>query len=197
MKQLLFIAATLAWGIGHSQSTKLFLESSAGSASISSNNALVSDRYNSPMLRTAIGYDINNVRFGLATAHTEYGFSTSTYSVSSVGLMGGYNIDFDHFGLSADAILDYRMASLQYVGGQQITSGSLSPIDFILRPSIFIRPIKSNQSVELVVGYELGLLDLDPEDASLGISYTHRAFTVGVRALLTQPAKSRKSDTTR
>jgi hypothetical protein len=197
MKQLLFITATLAWGFGYSQSTKLFLESSAGSASISSNNSLVSDRYNSPMLRTAVGYDIDNVRFGLATARTEYGFSTSTYSVSSVGLMGGYNIDFDHFGLSADAILDYRMASLQRVGGQQITSGSLSPIDFILRPSIFIRPIKSNQSVELVVGYELGLLDLDPEDASLGISATHRAFTFGVRALLTQPAKPRKSDTTR
>lgn len=196
MKQLLFMAAILAWGFGHSQSTKLFLESSAGSASISSNNALVSDRYNSPMLRTAIGYEIDNVRFGLSTARTEYGFSTSTYSVSSVGFMGGYNIDFDHFGLSADAILDYRLASLQRVGSQQITSGSLSPLDFILRPSVFIRPIKSNQSIELVVGYELGLLDLDPTDASLGISATHRAFTVGVRALLAQPVKPRKADST-
>ena len=197
MKNALFTLITILAVSGFAQTTKLFVESSVGAASISSSNIQVTDRHSSPMLRTAIGYDIDNVRFGLATAHTEYGFSTSTYSVSSVGLMGGYNIDFDHFGLSADAILDYRMASLQYVGGQQITSGSLSPIDFILRPSIFIRPIKSNQSVELVVGYELGLLDLDTEDASLGISATHRAFTVGVRALLTQPAKPRKSDTTR
>jgi len=197
MKNALFTLITILAVSGFAQTTKLFVESSVGAASISSNNIQVTDRHSSPMLRSAIGYDINNVRFGLATARTEYGFSTSTYSVSSVGLMGGYNIDFDHFGLSTDAILDYRMASLQRVGGQQITSGSLSPIDFILRPSIFMRPIKSNQSVELVVGYELGLLDLDPEDASLGISATHRAFTVGVRALLTQPAKPRKTDTTR
>ena len=197
MKNTLFIAATVLGFSGFAQTTKLFVESSVGAASISSNNTQVTDRYSSPMMRNGIGYDLNNIRFGVSTARTEYGFSTSTYSVSSVGLMGGYNIDFDHFGLSADAIIDYRLASLQRVGGQQITSGSLSPIDFILRPSIFIRPIKSNQSVELVVGYELGLLDLDPEDASLGISATHRAFTVGVRALLTQPAKPRKTDTTR
>jgi hypothetical protein len=197
MKYILFIAATFSCVCGFSQNSKLFIESTVGSAGISSNNTQVADRYNSPMLRTVIGYDLNNIRVGVATGRTEYGFNTSTYSVSSVGLMGGYNLDFDHFGLSADAIVDYRLASLQRVGGQQITSGSLSPIDFILRPSIFIRPIKSNQSVELVVGYELGLLDLDPEDASLGISATHRAFTVGVRALLTQPAKPRKTDTTR
>ena len=196
MTNTLFIAALLLAVSAFAQTTKLFIESSVGSAGISSNNSQVTDRYSSPMMRNAIGYDFNNIRVGLSTARSDYGFSTSTYSVSSVGLMGGYNIDFDHFGLSADAILDYRLASLQSVGSQQITSGSLSPLDFILRPTVFIRPIKSNQSVELVVGYELGLLDLDPTDASLGISATHRALTIGVRALLTQPVKPRKADST-
>jgi hypothetical protein len=196
MKNLLSVAALIVTFSGFSQTAKLLIESTAGSANISSNNALVSERYSSPIMRTALGYDINNIRVGVSTTRTEYGFSTSTYSVSSVGLMGGYNIDFDHFGLSADAIVDYRLASLQRVSGQQITSGSLSPIDFVLRPSVFVRPIKSNQSVELIIGYELGLLDLDPTDASLGISAKHRAFTMGVRALLAQPAKSRKTDTT-
>jgi hypothetical protein len=196
MKNTLFIAATLLAVSGFAQTTKLFIESSVGSASISSNNSQVTDRYSSPMMRTAIGYDLNNIRVGVSTARSEYGFSTSAYSVSTVGLIGGYNIDFDHFGLSADAIVDYRLASLQRVGGQQITSGSLSPIDFVLRPSVFVRPIKSNQSVELVVGYELGLLDLDPTDAAAGISAKHRALTIGVRALFKEPAKPRKADYT-
>ncbi len=196
MKYALITALALTSFSAFSQSTKLFVESSAGSASIASNNTLVSERYSSPMLRTAIGYDLNNLRIGISTSNTEYGFSTSTYSVSSVGLVGGYNIDFDHFGLSADAIVDYRLASLQRVGGQQITSGSLSPLDFVLRPSVFVRPIKSNQSVELVVGYELGLLDLDPTDAASGISAKHRALTIGVRALFKEPSKPRKADST-
>ena len=75
-------------------------------------------------------------------------------------------------------------------------SGSLSPIDLVLRPSVFVRPIKTNQSVELVVGYELGLLDLDPTDAAAGISAKHRALTIGVRALFKEPAKPRKADST-
>lgn len=194
MKNTLFIAASILAASGFAQTSKLVIESSVGAAKISSNNTQVIDRYSSPMTRTTIGYDLKNTRVGVSTARSEYGFSTSTYAVSSVGLMGGYNIDFEHFGLSADAILDYRLASLQRVGSQQITSGSLSPLDLILRPSVFIRPIKSNQSVELVVGYEIGLLDLDPKDASLGISSTHRAFTVGVRALLNQPGKPRNDD---
>jgi hypothetical protein len=196
MKSTLLLVLAVSCLKGFSQSNKLFVESSSGSASIASNNLLVTERHSSPMLRTAIGYDLNNLRIGISTSNTEYGFSTSTYSVSTVGLIGGYNIDFDHFGLSADAIVDYRLASLQRVGGQQITSGSLSPLDFVLRPSVFVRPVKSNQSVELVFGYELGLLDLDPTDAAAGISAKHRALTIGVRALFKEPAKPRKADST-
>ena len=97
-------------------------------------------------------------------------------------------------GLNTDAILDYRLASLQRVGGQQITSGSLSPLDLLLRPSIFFRPIKGEgvHTVELVVGYELGLLDMDQSDAALGISSKHHAWTAGVRMMLNQPSTNSK-----
>jgi hypothetical protein len=97
-------------------------------------------------------------------------------------------------GLNADAILDYRLASLQRVGGQQITSGSLSPLDLLLRPSVFFRPIKGAgvHMVEFVVGYELGLLDMDQSDAALGISSKHHAWTAGVRMMLNQPSTNSK-----
>jgi hypothetical protein len=196
MKSILLFFAMLLLQVSYSQSAKVFVESSAGSASIASNNSLVVERYSSPMVRSIIGYDLNNLRVGVSTGRTEYGFSTSSYSVSSVGLVTGYNIDFDVFGICADAIFDYRLASLQRVGGQQFASRSLSPLDLVLRPSFFVRPIKSSQSIELVVGYELGLIDLDPTDASTGINAQHRAFTVGARLLLMEPSKPRKTNTT-
>lgn len=194
MKSTLITALVLTSFAAFSQSTKLFIESSAGSAGIVSNNTQVPDRHRSPMMRTAVGYDNRNLRIGAVLARTEYGYSNSTYSVSTVGLAGGYTIDLDHFGLSVDAIFDYRLASLQRVGGQQITSGSLSPVDLVLRPSVFVRPIKTNQSVELVVGYELGLLDLDPADASTGISAKHRALTIGARVIFKEPVTPSKSN---
>jgi len=196
MKSIFLFFAMLLLQVSYSQSAKVFVESSAGSASIASNNSLVVERYSSPMVRSIIGYDLNNLRVGVSTGRTEYGFSTSSYSVSSVGLVAGYNIDFDVFGICADAIFDYRLASLQRVGGQQFASRSLSPLDLVLRPSFFVRPIKSSQSIELVVGYELGLIDLDPTDASTGINARHRAFTVGARLLLMEPSKPRKTNTT-
>lgn len=196
MKPIFLIVAMLLHHFANSQSAKVFIESTAGSASIASNNSLVVERYSSPMVRSIIGYDLNNLRVGVSTGRTEYGFSTSSYSVSSVGLVTGYNIDFDFFGISADAIFDYRLASLQRVGGQQLASRSLSPLDLVLRPSIFVRPIKRSQSLELVIGYEVGLVDLDPTDASTGISARHRAFTIGVRLLIMEPSKPRKTDTT-
>lgn len=196
MKHYFLLIAMFLFHTSFSQSAKVFVESSVGSASISSNNSIVTERYSSPMVRSIIGYDLNNIRVGVSTGRTEYGFSTSSYSVASIGLVTGYNVDFDFFGISADAIFDYRLASLQRVGGQQFASRSLSPLDMILRPSFFVRPIKSNQSIELVVGYELGLLDLDPTDASTGISARHRAFTVGARLLLMEPSKPRKTNTT-
>ena len=192
----MFIAASIITVAGFSQTTKMFVESLAGSAGIASNNDQVVEHYNGPLKRTSIGYEIKNVRIGVSTALIEYGFSSSTYSVSSVGLISGYAVDFDYFGFCADAIVDYRLASLQRVGNQQISGNSLTPVDFILRPTFFLRPIKSNQSVELILGYELGVLDLDLTDSSLGISSKHRAFTMGVRALLSQPVKLRKADTT-
>ena len=108
MKSILLFVAMLLHQVSYSQSTKVFFESSAGSASIASNNSLVVERYSSPMVRSIIGYDLNNLRVGVSTGRTEYGFSTSNYSVSSVGLVTGYNIDFDVFGICADAIFDYR-----------------------------------------------------------------------------------------
>ena len=196
MKSILLFVAMLLHLVSYSQSAKVFVESTAGSASIASNNSLVVERYSSPMVRSIIGYDLNNLRVGMSTGRTEYGFSTSSYSVSSVGLVTGYNLDFDFFGICADAIFDYRLASLQRVGGQQFASRSLSPLDLVLRPSIFVRPMKRSQSLELVVGYELGLIDLDPTDASTGINSRHRAFTVGARLLLMEASKPRKTNTT-
>lgn len=196
MKQYLLLGAMLLHHVSFSQSAKVFIESTVGSASIASNNSLVAERYSNPMARSIIGYDLNNIRVGLSIGRTEYGFSTSSYSVASVGLVTGYNVDFDFFGIAADAIFDYRLASSQRVEGMQFASRSLSPLDLVLRPSFFVRPIKSRQSIELVVGYELGLLDLDPTDASTGISARHRAFTVGARLLLMDPSKPRKTNTT-
>lgn len=194
MKQFILFFLFTATYIATAQHKKIYIESNAGRTTILSNNSIISDRPGAPLHRISIGHDFNNLRLGVTTSNTEYGFSSSTYSVSTVGLIGGYNIDFEHFGLSADAIVDYRLASLQRVGGQQITSGSLSPVDLVLRPSVFVRPIKTNQSVELVVGYELGLLDLDPTDAVTGISAKHSALTIGVRALFKDPSKPRESD---
>lgn len=195
MKQYFLLGAMLLHHASFSQSSKVFVETSVGSASLSSNNTQVTDRYSSPMMRTAIGYDLNNIRVGVSTGRTEYGFSTSSYSVASIGLVTGYNVDLDFFGFAADAIFDYRLASLQRVGGQQFASRSLSPLDLVLRPSFFVRPVKSNQSIELVVGYELGLLDLDSVDASTGISARHRAFTLGARLLLMDPTRPGKTNT--
>jgi hypothetical protein len=194
MKSTLITALVLTSFAAFSQSTKLFFESSAGSARIASNNTLVSERYSSPMLRAAFGYDVKNLRIGVTTSNTEYGFSNSTYSVSSIGFLGGYTRDLGYLGLNADAILDYRLASLQRVGGQQITSGSLSPLDLLLRPSVFFRPIKGAgvHTVEFVVGYELGLLEMDQSDAALGISSKHRAWTAGVRMMLNQQSTNLK-----
>jgi hypothetical protein len=194
MKSTLITALVLTSFAAFSQSTKLFIESSAGSAGIVSNNTQVPDRHRSPMMRTAVGYDNRNLRIGAVLARTEYGFSNSTYSVSSIGFLGGYTLDLGYLGLNADAILDYRLASLQRVGGQQITSGSLSPLDLLLRPSVFFRPIKGAgvHTVEFVVGYELGLLEMDQSDAALGISSKHRAWTAGVRMMLNQQSTNLK-----
>ena len=194
MKYSLFIAAFAFAVAGHSQNSKLFVETSVGSASISSNNAQVTNRYSSPMIRSAMGYDNRNLRIGAVVARTEYAFSNSTYAVSSIGFLGGYTLDLGYVGLNADAILDYRLASLQRVGGQQITSGSLSPLDLLLRPSVFFRPIKGEgvHMVEFVVGYELGLLDMDQSDAALGISSKHRAWTAGARMMLNQQSTNSK-----
>ena len=194
MKQYFLLGAMLLHQASFSQSAKVFVENSVGSARISSNNTQVTDRYSSPMIRSAMGYDNRNLRIGAVVARTEYAFSNSTYAVSSIGFLGGYTLDLGYVGLNTDAILDYRLASLQRVGGQQITSGSLSPLDLLLRPSIFFRPIKGEgvHTVEFVVGYELGLLDMDQSDAALGISSKHRAWTAGVRMMLNQPSTNSK-----
>ncbi len=194
MKQYFLLGAMLLHQASFSQSAKVFVETSVGSARISSNNTQVTDRYSSPMMRSAMGYDNRNLRIGAVVARTEYAFSNSTYAVSSIGFLGGYTLDLGYVGLNTDAILDFRLASLQRVGGQQITSGSLSPLDFLLRPSVFFRPIKGEgvHTVEFVVGYELGLLNMDQSDAALGISSKHRAWTAGVRMMLNQPSTNSK-----
>lgn len=190
MKYILVIAVLAFIPAGYSQNSKLFVESSVGVASISSNNTQVTNRYSAPMARSAMGYDNRNLRIGAVVARTEYAFSNSTYSVSSIGFLGGYTLDLGYVGLNADALVDYRLATLQRVGGQQIASGSLSPLDLLVRPSIFFRPLKGEgvHTVEFVVGYELGLLNLDQTDAALGISSNHRAWTAGVRMMLNQPS---------
>jgi hypothetical protein len=78
MKYLSSIVACALSITGFAQTTKLFVESSVGAASISSNNTQVIDRQSSPMMRTAIGYNQNNIRAGVCTARSDYGFSTST-----------------------------------------------------------------------------------------------------------------------
>jgi hypothetical protein len=74
IKYALITALALSSYSAYSQTTKVFVESTGGSANIASNNTLVSKRYSSPMLRAAIGYDLNILRIGVSTALSAISF---------------------------------------------------------------------------------------------------------------------------
>jgi hypothetical protein len=184
MKFSLLLAAVTASYLGVAQSSSVFMDFTSGLSQISSNNTLVSERIPGSQLRAGFGYNLKNVRLGFTTAQTSYVFSNSDYTFSSAGLLAGYGLDFKGFGLNLDALVDYRLSTVQRVSGTQINATGITPVDVVLKPSLFVRPLPKNPLLALTVGYELGMLDMDSQDASAGISSKHRALTLGARIQL-------------
>ena len=143
---------------------------------------------NTPGLYLGAGISYKYLEIGATMRQNDYQYSSSYYQTNSIGLHLGGNYSIGPLELGAQLGTIYRATSIQQtVPNQQIVGNSLSPIDLFVSPVIRIKPMAKLSAMSITAGYNLGLLNLDPNDAVLGQKYNARSWTVGMRIPLTAP----------
>lgn len=143
---------------------------------------------NAPGLYLGAGISYKYLEIGATMRQNDYQYSSSYYQTNSIGLHLGGNYSIGPLELGAQLGTVYRATSIQQtVPNQQIVGNSLSPVDLFVSPVIRIKPMAKVSGMSITAGYNLGLLNLDPNDAVLGQKYNARSWTVGMRIPLTAP----------
>ena len=113
---------------------------------------------------------------GIQLATTNLHYSNSTYSFQGIGVNLGYNMHFGFIGTRILAQAELRTGGLQQYQGA-VYPLETSQISVIIRPELYYRILQGNNPVDITVGYDLSLMDLDPNDQT---SYTYRGIAIGV-----------------
>lgn len=175
----IFLSATLS-------AQSVYTEGGMSVNTITATNQGIS--LNAPGLYLGAGISYKYLEIGATMRQNDYQYSSSYYQTNSIGLHLGGNYSIGPLELGAQLGTIYRATSIQQtVPNQQIVGNSLSPIDLFISPVIRIKPMAKVSGMSITAGYNLGLLNLDPNDAVLGQKYNARSWTVGVRIPLTAP----------
>jgi len=113
---------------------------------------------------------------GIQLSNTNLHYSNSLYSYQGVGVSLGYNLHFGFFGTRLLAQVEYRTGGIQTYQGT-VYPLETSPISLIIRPELYYRILQGNNPLDITLGYDLSLLDMDPGDAT---SYTYKGAVFGI-----------------
>jgi hypothetical protein len=186
MKLFLLTSTALILASSVSLAQVSYVEGGMSVNSITATNQGIS--LNAPGLYLGAGLSYKYLEVGATMRQNDYQYSSSYYQTNSIGLHLGGNYSIGPLELGAQLGTIYRATSIQQtVPNQQIVGNSLSPIDLFVSPVIRIKPMAKLSGMSITAGYNLGLLNLDPNDAVLGQKYNARSWTFGVRIPLTAP----------
>jgi hypothetical protein len=126
-------------------------------------------------------------RYGLLVGSSELAYSETTYRWSQLGVLGGVKKSFGPLHLRMDVAGQIRLAPLQSRGATPSgwTSSPIRPWDVALRPSVaLVIGGSESTALEMVCGFEQGLLSVDPSDAAVGLEQRVQGVFLGLNVQL-------------